>query len=386
MKKIILKKGKELKLQNYYQWIFKDDIAGADENIKPGEAVEILAANGLYVGKGFYNPDAHIPVRVITIKDLEIDEAIRRHLLLAIQKRANSPYARYVSGEADFIPGLIVDRFNHYLVIQTRNPGIHSRLELITDFLVSQFRPEGIILRNDFETLREKHIPRENKVLYGKIPDNPVIIHDGEVQIKVDILKGQKTGFFFDQTYNRKRVYERISSGEKGLDLYCYTGSFALHAAKAGASVTAVDISEEDLQLGYENAELNEVSDRITFVKSDVMQFIRSCEEEMDFIICDPPALAKKRSELGRIQYMLVDLLIEILRVLKPGGWAVVFSCSYLLDWEFMVNTIRIAASKARVPVFLEEVTLQNKDHPVLLQMPETLYLKGFWIRKGENL
>jgi 23S rRNA (cytosine1962-C5)-methyltransferase len=385
MKKIFLKSGKEKKILNFYQWIFKDDILTLEGQMEPGEVVEILSQSGIYLGLGFYNPDAHIPVRIITTREESVESALERKIRQAIRKRADEKNARYIAGEGDFLPGLIVDRFEDYLVLQIRNPGMYKQLNLILDLLNQLLKPAGMILRNDFETIREKHIPRENKVVYGTVPNQPVQITEGELKFLVDLKHGQKTGFFYDQKENRKRIPVLVKPSQVGLDLYTYTGAFGLYAAKAGATVTAVDISQEDLSIARKNAELNYLSQSINFVQSDVIRFLQNFRQEVDFIMCDPPALAKRKNELPGIQYMLVDLIIQCLHKLKPDGWMVIFSCSYLLDWSFMMNTIRIAASKVRMPVYLMDFSIQSPDHPILLQMPETLYLKGFWLRKGEH-
>lgn len=386
MKIIILKAGKENKVLNFYQWIFKDDLQSVEGNPQPGEIVRILSQNGKFIGLGFFNPSAQIPVRVFSLSEENPTKIIEQKLLRAFQKRNNIKMGRLVFSEADFLPGLIIDRYGDYFVVQIRNPGMYAFINPISILLRKIFSPRGVILRNDFETLRDGEIPRGIQVIDGTKPEKPVLIKENGLQFYVDVVGGQKTGYFFDQKANRLKVKEKVKQGDLGLDLYSYTGGFALMAASSGANVIAVDKSKEDLELAQKNAELNNLQNSITFVQDDVENFLSHWKKKVDFIVCDPPGMAKKRSELKRIQYTLVNILIRSFGLLKENGWMVCFSCSYLMDWNFMMNSIRIAASKLRVPLFLEEISLQNADHPILLQMPETLYLKGFWLRKGELL
>lgn len=384
MKIIVLLPKREEKIRNFYQWVFRDDFYPPETVPAAGEVVRIVSSRGEFVALGFYNNEAQIPVRVLSLKEQPVEEILTTKLINSLRLRGNEPFARYVYAESDFLPGLIIDRFGEYFVMQIRNPGLEQYADLISDVLVHTFHVSGILLRNDFRTSREKILDRGVKVLYGEVPRDKVLIKENGLQFLVDLYGGQKTGYFYDQRHNRKKVLGKTVPGTFGLDLYTYTGSFAIHAAAKGSRVIAVDSSASDLEVARKNAELNDVGHRITFEQAEVTEFLGRMREPVDFIIMDPPGLAKRKGELDKARFLLVEQLILALDLLKPGGWMVVFSCSYLMDWQFMLNAIRIAASKVRVPVYLEEISLQDFDHPVLLQMPESLYLKGFWLKKGE--
>ena len=383
MKLAVLKEGKEKKVKNHYQWIFKDDVKTISGDPQVGDVISILDYQNFFIGKAFYNPAAKIPLRVISLKDAPIEEIITSKIVYAVKKRKSLKFGRLVFAEADFLPGLIVDRYGDYTVIQIRNPGLFKYKDIILDAIQRELPLKGILIRNDFETLRDASLFRENEILFGEVPKDIITIEENDLKFYVDLWKGQKTGYFYDQRDNRKMVSNIVNKGMKGLDLYTYTGAFAIHAAKQGAYINAVDKSKNDLLLAEKNAKLNGTESQIKWINDDVLNYLSAEEEKYDFIICDPPGLAKKKSEVKKIQGHLVDISREMLRILNPGGWLVLFSCSHIMSAKFLTDTLRIAASLDQRPIYLKDTTHQPFDHPVLLQMPETAYLTGVWIIGG---
>lgn len=334
MNPIILKDGKEQKILNFYQWVFWDDIHRPPDNtISPGP-VTLLSAKGVFIAKGFYNPNARIPVKIITLKEEPAEVAIQRKISIAVEKRKDRQFGRLVFAESDFLPGIIVDRFGSYLVMQIRLEGYEPFIENISDTLIESTGCEGILLRNDFETLREKISRRDTQLIYGDVPREPVIIRENNLSFYVDLWAGQKTGYFYDQQSNRNSLANLVSPGMNGLDLYTYTGSFALTAAAKGANMVAVDKSEDDILLAEKNARLNSLEQNVSFVVQDVDTFLRDYKEEVDFIVCDPPGLVKKKSELKRGQYLLVDILMKSLSLLKKtaGWWSSVVPIYWIIN------------------------------------------------------
>ncbi len=379
---VILKKGKEKKVLNRYQWIFKDDIREIMGDPQSGDVVNVLDENHTFIAKAFYNDSAKIPLRVIALHDAKPENIIKVKIEKAVAKRNDLFYGRMVFAEADFIPGLIVDRYGDYLALQIRNPGLLAYAEVVKDILVEILHPKGIILRNDFETLRDANLKRGSEVIYGSVPEE-IIISENGYKFYVDLYQGQKTGYFYDQRDNRKIAVSLITEGMQALDLYTYTGSFAIHMAGSGAAVIAVDKSKDDLLTAKRNAELNGLKNDVEFIASDVLSFLRQEKREYDVIVCDPPGLAKKKSELKNIKTHLVDIGVEMLRILKPGGQLVLFGCSHLMQASFLTEVLKIAASVIKKPLFLKYTTHQPPDHPILLQMPETAYLTGVWVTGG---
>ncbi|RMF83688.1 MAG: class I SAM-dependent rRNA methyltransferase, partial [Nitrospinota bacterium] len=285
---------------------------------------------------------------------------------------------RVVYSEADFLPGLIVDKYEDYLVVQTLTLGMEQRLHSIQEGLERVFRPRGIILRNDAAIRTLEGLPLEKRILKGS-PPAPVSIEEGGLSLQVDLLEGQKTGFFFDQHDNR-RASAPYFQGRTVLDCFCYTGAWSLTALQAGArEVLGIDSSEKAIALARENAALNGYASRATFRVGDVwaeLKALRRQRRRFGAIILDPPAFVKSKQKLREGLRGYLEVNRQSIALLEPGGILITSSCSHHVSREEFVSVLLRAAQKAGRTARLLEMRGQARDHPVLLAAPETAYLK----------
>jgi len=395
---LIAKKGKEKKMKNFYPWLFKDeleDIIGNPEDLKKPGLANLFSSDKEFIGKGLYIPSSRKIFKLMTHKDEKIDKTffIRRisRALSIREERFPEPFYRLINSESDFIPGLIVDRYGNYLVVQFRDTAIKTLEGQILDALIEIIKPKGIQERNDFEHVEDVNIVQVNKTVYGEIPDS-VIIQENNLKILVNLKSGQKTGFFYDQRKNRHLTMKiaQSFSGKLGIDLYCYTGGFALNMAYSGMKVIAVDKSTEDIELAKENARLNSLEDKVTFLNIKVEDFLDesvSKNLKSQFIVFDPPSLIKNKSEKRKAFKILSELIGKSIDLIDEG-YLSFSSCAYNIDLKLMVEILRIQAGDQRKILRVFDQTFQDIDHPWILQIPESLYLKTLWliIEKGEFL
>ena len=377
MKVVFLKKGIERKVKNGYPWVFRDEIEEVVGEGREGEVSNVFSKDGEFLGKGFHT-SSRISVRMLTSKDEEINTSFLRRRIeraLEIRKGLGESY-RLVHAEGDFLPGLVVDKYNDGFVVQLRTKGMELLRDEITEVLAELFKPSFIYERSDFETSSDENLERRRGLLHGKEPE-VLFVEEHGIVYEVNVREGQKTGFFFDQRRNRRKVREL--SGEKALDLYTYTGGFALNLAASGFEVVGVDKSEEDLEIAKRNAKRNGL--RVSFVLSDVFEFLEADDSTYDVIVADPPSLIKKKGERKKavsILSKLTDLVSERLRI---GGTFVLCSCAYNIDVPLLVESMRRGVEGKKLAWRITEVTHQDVDHPYIAQIPETLYLKCVWAR-----
>jgi 23S rRNA (cytosine1962-C5)-methyltransferase len=292
---------------------------------------------------------------------VELAKRLRDHLYPGRES------CRVFFSESDLLPGLVVDRYGRHLCVQSLTAGVERLMPAILDALVEAYAPEGIILRNDTGLRQLEGMPLEKKLVYGTY-GGPVDVEIGGLRFSVDLMEGQKTGFFLDQVDNYP-VLDTISKGADALDLFCHTGAWAMSAVKKGAaSCTGIDSSARALEAASANARLNGLEGRLGFVREDVFSALKRLGGEgrrYGLIISDPPAFKGYR-----------DLNTRVMRLVKPGGWLVSCSCSHHMDRETFLEVLRSAAAGADRTVRLLELRSQSKDHPVLLAAPETEYLK----------
>ncbi|MCA1959357.1 MAG: class I SAM-dependent rRNA methyltransferase, partial [Desulfomonile sp.] len=283
---------------------------------------------------------------------------------------------RLVYGESDLLPGLVIDRYGDYLAIQTLSAGMERLQPLVVESLVEMLNPRGIHLRNDSPVRSLEGLPLEKKTVHGHVPE-AVQIALGTLKFLVDVPNGQKTGFFLDQEANRDLMARFVRNGARVLDLFCYTGAWGLHALAAGASrAVGVDSSRAALKLAQENALLNGIGDRFETVRDSALDFLKKTHQPWDVIVLDPPAFIKSRAQLKEGRGAYIDLNRRALGKLRPEGILVTCSCSHhinLSDFEEILMTATVQSGR-RVSVL--DVRSQGPDHPVLLPMPETRYLK----------
>lgn len=391
MASVYLRSGYDIRIKQGHPWVFSNELQGRLKGYSPGEIVEVLDAQGKYIGKGYVNPNSLIAVRLLTRGQQDIDEAFFRRRITSAWKYRQMLYPgrdslRVVYSEGDLLPGLIVDKYRDCLVVQLSTLGMDVRKDMILAALEAVFTPKVIVLRNDVPVRKLEGLPLEKRVEKGLVSE-PIIIQEAELRFQIDVFGGQKTGFFFDQSENRLKLRQYISQG-KVLDCFCYTGAWSLHAALAGAQkVIGIDSSQKALELARSNAELNGLSEVCQFYKADIFEGIEGLVDDeggVDAIILDPPALAESHKRLPTALKGYEKINYYALRLLKPGGILATSSCSYHIDMRQFQEVILKAAKRAGRTVRLIAYGHQSADHPILLAAPETEYLKCLFLLVDE--
>ena len=376
---IVLKKNEEHRITAGHQWVFSNEIASLRGIPETGEVVELLRHDQKFLGLGFYHPHSLIAFRYLTPEQEEIgfsffEGRIKQAFSLRQKLYPGSETFRLVHGESDFLPGLIIDKYNEYISLQILSAGMDKQTETVCDVLESMFHPKAIVARNDVAVRTLEELPLEKKVLRGNAGDT--IINDG-VKFEVDVLNGQKTGFFLDQRENRKSIH-RYATGGSVLDCFCNEGGFALHAASAkAASVRGLDISEPAIAKARVNARLN--SAEVDFEIGDVSEMLKMLAEKnkkFDMVILDPPSFTKSKKNIPAALRGYKDINSAALRLINIGGFLVTASCSHHITEDGFLSAIEQAAIKSKHDVQLLEFAGAAPDHPVIPAMPETKYLK----------
>lgn len=366
-------------------WVFAGYVDRVVGDPKPGDLVDVLTPAGRWHGRGFYNPESKIRVRILTFTDEAIDEAFwRARIREAIRFRgkvvSGTNAYRLVYGESDRLPGLIVDRYAHVLVMQALTYAMDRRKELLADLLQQETGPGSVFLRNDAKSRTLEGLPIERGFLRGS-GSTQIEIEEGPAKFLVDIERGQKTGWFCDQRENRLAA-ARLAGGANVLEVFCHTGAFGIHAALAGAtSVEGLDVSEEALQMAAAHARMNRVETRTSYHAADAFEGMRRLERagrRYDLVLLDPPAFARSKQAVPRAVAGYKDVNLLGIRLLKPEGVLVTSSCSHHVSEQDFWAAIVGAARDARRHVRMIEQRGQASDHPVLASMPETRYLKCF--------
>lgn len=379
-KQIRLKKNEEHRIIAGHQWIFSNEIASIQGNPTAGDVVELIRHDGHFLGLCFFQPHSLISARLLTKLQEDItSDFFERRILQALTLRRklypNNNTFRLVHGESDFLPGLIIDKYNEYLVVQSLTTGIEVRIDLICNVLESIFHPKAIIARNDTQLRSLENLPIEKKILRG----NPsiTIIDDDNIKYEIDILEGQKTGFYLDQRENRKAIH-RYTTDANVLDCFCNEGGFALHACFSKArSITGIDISENAIAKAKANMRLNSM--HVQFEVGDVFDKLKTLNNErkyFDVIILDPPSFTKNKKNVPSALKAYKEINHLAIKLLEAGGFLITSSCSHHIDKDNFLNSLEQAALKAKRPLQILEIKGAAPDHPVLPNMPETEYLK----------
>lgn len=378
-----LARGRHKRVQDGHPWIFQGEVEEVRGEFVPGDVVTVVDYRGRFLGKGYINPASQIIVRMLTNRDEPVDRdffrrrverawAYRQRLLPDVEA------CRIVFGEADFLPGLIVDKFGDVLVVQTLALGIDRWLPDIVDILDDLLHPRGIYERNDVPVRRLEGLEDRTGYLRGEFDPRLTIVENG-LEIAVDVATGQKTGYFLDQRENRRAV-RPYAAGGRVLDCFCNVGGFALNAAAGGArEVVAVDSSEEALAAARLNAERNGLSDKIRFLAGNAFDILRQMEanqERFDLIVLDPPAFAKNRAALEGAVRGYKEINLRALRMLPEGGFLVTCSCSYHMTPDIFKAVVADAARDSRRRLRLVEERAQAVDHPIVVGYDESHYLK----------
>lgn len=397
---VILKKGQGRTLKAGGAWIYDNEIDRIHGDFENGQLVQVTDFDGYPMGQGYINTRSKITVRMMTRKkDIEINEAfIETRVRDAWEYRkatVDTSSCRLVFGEADFLPGIVIDKFSDVLVVESLALGIDRLKPVILEKLKKVLSEDGIIIRGVYERSDAKVRLQEGmerfKGFIGEPFDTKVEIVENGVRYLVDVQDGQKTGFFLDQKYNRLAI-QRLCKDKKVLDCFTHTGSFALNAGIAGAaSVLGVDASDLGIAQARENAALNRLSDRVQFVCADVFDLLPELEargERYDLVILDPPAFTKSRSSVKNAVKGYREINLRGMKLVKNGGYLATCSCSHFMDPELFARTIREAAHGARRRLRQIEFRTQAADHPILWTGGEqaSYYLKFYIFQVCEEL
>ncbi len=366
-----------------HPWIYAGFIRSVSGGPVAGDVVDVVLPNGRFYARGFFNPSSKIRVRVLTFDDEPVTESfwkerIGRALRLRQCVVSRTDAYRLIYGEADFLPGLIVDRYGDVLVMQTLSAGMDRRKRLLADLLCRESGITRVFLRNDAKSRTLEGLPLETGFLAGD-GSTTVEIAEEPARFLVDIAHGQKTGWFCDQRLNRLEA-AKFASGADVLEVFCHTGAFGTHAALAGAkSVEGLDVGEGALALARRHASLNHVEDRCSYRRADAFEELRRldrAEHRYDLVFLDPPAFARSRQAVPRALVGYKDVNLSAMRLTRGDGILMTSSCSQHVSPQQFWGAICAAARDAKRQVRLLEERGQAPDHPVLASMPETRYLK----------
>ena len=396
---ITLRKGSGRTLKGGGLWVYDNEIASVSGACAAGDLVSVIDFDGYFLGYGFYNPASTISVRILSRRrDVPVDDAL---LLKRVSDAWNYRKAvmddtsscRILFGEADFLPGLTVDKFSDVLVVESLALGIDRLKERILNALKQVLADDGIKIRGIYERsdakVREQEGMQRVKGFLGEPFDTKVLIEENGVKYYVDVKDGQKTGFFLDQKYNRRAV-ARLCPGRKVLDCFTHTGSFALNAGKAGAaSVLGVDASAPGIEQARENAALNHLEQTVSFQCADVFELLPSLEsagETFDVVILDPPAFTKSRNSIKNAVKGYREINLRGMKLVKNGGYLATCSCSHFKTQELFAKTIGEAARGAHKRLRQVEFRTQAPDHPILWSNDASYYLKFYIFQVVEEI
>lgn len=390
-----LKPKREKPIKNHHPWIFSGAIRRTEGTPEAGALVDVISADGTWLALAHFNPHSQIRARILTWNsDEQVTETWwRRRLQDAFRVRTRlqldecSQAYRLVNAEADLLPGLVVDRYENYLVIQALTVGIERHKEMITGILRELLQPDAIIERSDVEVRKKEGLSPEKGMLYGRAPDSDFSIKEYGYEFSVDLLSGQKTGLYLDQRENRRFVGQsRFVQGRDVLNVFAYTGGFSLYAVGGGArAVTSIDSSETFLQEARHNVERNfGERPQDSYVTGDAFTLLRQyrdTDRRFDLVLLDPPKFAHSQRDVQNAARGYKDLNWLAFRLLRPGGFLATFSCSGLVSAELFQKIVFSAVADAGRDAQILFTLSQAPDHPILLTFPESAYLKGLFVR-----
>mgnify|MGYP001765742118 FL=1 len=388
-KSLILKPGRDKSVLHRHPWIYSGAVGQVNGNPQPGDTVEVRNASGDWLGRAAYSPASQIRARLWT---WDADEAVnedyfraRIEKALALRRVVVSPGEtdsyRLIHGESDGLPGLVVDRYADWLVVQILSAGIELRRDLLVGLLADLTGVENIYERSDVDVRQLEGLPDRTGVLRGAPPPNPLWIHEHGLTFAVDLATGQKTGFYLDQRANRRRVGQ-LAAGRSVLNCFSYSGGFSLYALRGGAAnVLSVDASAEALELGRQNLAANALpAEKTEWLQGDVFHVLRDLRDrarKFDLIVLDPPKFAPTAAQAEKAARGYKDINLLAFKLLNPGGFLATFSCSGGISAELFQKIVAGAALDAGVNACILDLLRQGADHPVALNFPEGAYLKG---------
>ena len=381
MKTILVNKRGAARVRNGHLWIYQSDLV--DVQAAGGTVVSVKDEHGNFIGQALYSDASQIALRFLTLSNEEIDRAWwQRRIREAARRRHIPPDTnayRLVYSEGDLLPSLIVDVYDDVLVMQTLSQGTDALKSLLSEILIEEFNPRAVVERNDARVRELEGLPLISATVYGKPPAELEILQHG-LRFQVEPLGGQKTGSFLDQRENRlaARAAAATTNRQRALDCFTFNGAFALHLAQACENVIGIDISADAVAAARKNAALNDLNN-VEFREANVFDALREMEaggERFDVIVLDPPAFAKNRASLKAAIRGYKEINLRALKLLHPGGVLITCTCSYHVSEELFLEILNQASIDAHRRVQVIEKRMQAADHPVLLGVPETYYLK----------
>ncbi|HHE31212.1 MAG TPA: class I SAM-dependent rRNA methyltransferase [Chlorobaculum parvum] len=385
MHTLYLKPKEHRRLLSGHLWVFSNELKEVPRDIAAGETVQLFTNDGRLLGTGFFNPHSLIAFRLLTRDETQPDREFFRNKIREALKLREKIYPesetnawRLVHGESDGLPGLVIDRFDKAFVLQSFSAGMENRLPIIAEVLRELFDPKAIVLRNESPLRELEGLPLYKEMLLGDENDAWQVINDDGISYRVNILEGQKTGFFLDQRENRRHIRKYAVDADV-LDVYTNDGGFALNAMHAGArSTTMVDISQDALQRAKQNARMNGL-EKFSIVADDAFATLGRLKQEnhsYDLVILDPPSFTKSRKTVPTALKAYTKLNRLGLRLVKNEGFLATASCSHHVSEEDFLAAVQLGALHAGKQLRLISRNAQPPDHPILLAMPETSYLK----------
>jgi 23S rRNA (cytosine1962-C5)-methyltransferase len=388
MPKLHLKPNRDRAVRRFHPWIFSGSVHRLEGSHAPGDIVEVLAADGAFLGRGFYNPNSQLICRMLTWQDEPIDAAFFQNKIASAHRLrldffgSNTPSAtnafRVVNAEGDGLPGLIVDRYADYLVVQISTLGMSRFRNEIVAALQQAIQPHGIFERSTGAALHEEGLQPVTQVLAGAEPPALIHIRENGLHFAVNVHEGQKTGFFLDQRENRAWV-ARLCQNRKVLNGFGYTGAFSVYARHAGAQrVVTVDSSSAAIELAKQNFASNNL-EAVTedFVAADIFHFLRATTQNFDFIILDPPAFAHRQKDVENAARAYKDVNLQAMKIIEPGGLLLTCSCSQPISPDLFQKILFGAAADAGRLVRILGQSGHALDHPISVYHPEGRYLQA---------
>ena len=383
MIRVYLRSKISQRVQNGHPWIFANEVNKIEGNIEGGEITEVFTIDKKFIGRGYINPKSQILVRLLSRQKNELinEEFFFKKIKEAWDYRKRIGYTencRLVFGEADFLPALIIDKFNDYFVIQTLALGIDIWKEAIINALEKIFIPKGIYERNDVPVRELEGLPQQKGFL-SKPFDTNIMINENGLRFCVDVENGQKTGYFLDQHENRKAIQHIVKDADV-LGAFCYTGSFEIHAAHYGAkSVLGLDISETAVAFARRNSEINGLQNTCRFEAVNAFDLLKQQSrdnKQYDVVMLDPPAFTKSRENIENAVRGYKEINLRGMKLVKQGGFLVTSSCTNLVHPEMFLDTIEMAAKDAKRKLRQVVFHSQSPDHPIINKLENTNYLK----------
>lgn len=393
MAKIVLQRGKEKKIQNFYPNVFQDEIREKIGAMKTGDLADIVTEEMEFIARGYVTEGSSAYVRILSTKEEKIDKNFfQRRIRNAYERRKNllqeTNCVRVFFSEGDGIPGLIIDKFEHYVAVQFRNSGLEAFRQEILNAIKKYLKPKGIYERSDVENRTHEGVEQKTGILFGEIPER-IVMEDNGVKYHIDIVNGQKTGFFLDQRDSRKFIQRYIDERTRFLDIFSSSGGFSMAALRDGAKeVIAIDKDAHALALCRENYVLNGFHSPFSTMEGDaflLLETLGNRKERFNIITLDPPSLIKRKAEIYRGRDFFLDLCEKSIPLLEENGILGVMTCAYHISLQDLIEVTRMAASKHGKKLRVLGVNYQPEDHPWILHIPETLYLKALWVQIVED-